>query len=263
MENEIARLPPLWEHALTNILGHDHTTEPGMALRQWVSHQGIHCILDLLSWDAEELKTDLTQKVYSIDYHGQAIHLRTNQVKQMGGLMSYMKHKFQSYNSGTELPIDSFHPFSPHEWTQHTFTQMRMYFVQHIPNPHGPEAVPPGPISSTKPTGYSPAAIELMEFKKGIKRETAAYPSIKDERYFDGFQRSLFIVSKSHKCNEVLDPIYNPGSEPEQQELFEAKQTVMFSVFNANLQTDMGMTIVRRHLPTTDVQSASESSESI
>ena len=29
----------------------------------------------------------------------------------------------------------------------------------------------------------------------------------------------------------------------------------MFSVFNANLQTDMGKTIVRRHLTTTDAQS--------
>ena len=34
-----------------------------------------------------------------------------------------------------------------------------------------------------------------------------------------------------------------------------AKQTSMFSVFDANLQTDMGETIVRRHLTTTDAQS--------
>ena len=94
-----------------------------------------------------------------------------------------------------------------------------------------------------------------MGFKKGIKREIAAYPSLKDERYFDGFKRSLFIVAKTHECNEVLDPTYTPGSEPEEQELFEAKQTFMFSVFNANLQTDMGKTIVRRHLASTDAQS--------
>ena len=36
--------------------------------------------------------------------------------------------------------------------------------------------------------------------------------------------------------------------------LFEAKQTFMFSVFNANLLTDMGKTIVRKHLNTTDAQ---------
>ena len=106
---------------------------------------------------------------------------------------------------------------------------------------HGPEPVPSGPISSTRPTGYSTDAIELMGFKKGIKREIAAYPSLKDER--------------SHKCNEVLDPTYTPGREPEQQELFEAKQTFVFSVSNANLQTNMGKTIVRRHLTTTDAQS--------
>ena len=52
-----------------------------------------------------------------------------------------------------------------------------------------------------------------------------------------------------------MDPTYTPGSEPEQQELFEAQQTFMFSVFNANLQTDMGKTIVRRHLTNTDAQS--------
>ena len=94
-----------------------------------------------------------------------------------------------------------------------------------------------------------------MGFKKGIKREIAVYPSLKDERYFDGFKRSPLIVAKTHECNEVLDPNYTPGSEPDEQELFEAKQTFMFSVFNANLQTDMGKTIVRRHLANTGAQS--------
>ena len=126
--------------------------------------------------------------------------------------------------------------------------------IQHLPNPIGPEPVLSGPISSSRPTGYSPAAIELMGFKKGIKRETAAYPSLKDERHFDGFKRSLFIVAKIQECSEVLDPNYTPGSEPEEKELFAAKQTFMFSVFNANLRTDMGKTIVRRHLAYTDAQ---------
>ena len=128
---------------------------------------------------------------------------------------------------------------------------LRTYLIQHLLNPNGPEPVPSGPIPSSRPTGYSPAAIELMGFKKGIKREIAAYPSLKDERYFDGFKRSLLIVAKTHECNEVLEPNYTPGSEPEEQEIFEAKQNFMFSVFNANLQTDMGKTIVRRHLVNT------------
>ena len=91
--------------------------------------------------------------------------------------------------------------------------------------------------------------------EKGIKREIAAYPSLKDERYFDGFKRSLFLVVKTHECNEVLEPTYTPDSDPEEQEHFAANKTFMFRVFNANLQTDMGKTIVRRHLAKTDAQS--------
>ena len=132
---------------------------------------------------------------------------------------------------------------------------MRAYLIQHLPDPHGPEPVSSGPISPTRPTGYSTAAIELMEFKKGIMREIAASPFLDDERYFDAFKRSLFVVVKSHECNKVLEPTYTRGSEPEEKEFFEAKQTFTFSVFNASLQTDMGKTIVRRHLTTTDAQS--------
>ena len=88
-----------------------------MALRQWVHHQGIHHLLDLLSWDPEELKTDFTQLVYSMDDHGQGTHLRTNQVKQVCGLKTYIKHVFQSYNSGIEPQVSPFHPFLPDEWS--------------------------------------------------------------------------------------------------------------------------------------------------
>ena len=74
----------------------------------------------------------------------------------------------ESYNSGMAPPDDPFHPFSPDEWTQHTRTQMRTYLIQHLPNPHRPEPVLSGHISSARPTGYSPAAIELMGFRKGF-----------------------------------------------------------------------------------------------
>ena len=63
MENQNPRVPPLWEHSLTTLLDHDPTSDPGIALRQWVHFQGVHNILDLLSWDQEEHKTTPAQQV--------------------------------------------------------------------------------------------------------------------------------------------------------------------------------------------------------
>ena len=82
-----------------------------------------------------------------------------------------MKHVFREYNSGIEVREDPFHLFIPN---QHTSTMLRTFLIQHLPNPIGPEQVLSGPISSSRPTGYSSAAIELMGFKKGIKREIDA-----------------------------------------------------------------------------------------
>ena len=69
MENQNIRVSVPWEHSLTNLLGHDSTSDPGIALRQWVHFQGVHNILDLLSWDQEELKAIPAQQVYSLVCH--------------------------------------------------------------------------------------------------------------------------------------------------------------------------------------------------
>ena len=72
MENQNPRVPPLWKHSLSILLGHDPTSDHGIALRQWVHFQGVHNILELLSWDQEELKAVPAQQVYSLDDHGQS-----------------------------------------------------------------------------------------------------------------------------------------------------------------------------------------------
>ena len=212
MENQNPRVPLLWEHSLTTLLGHDPTSDPDIALRQWVHFEGVHNTLDLLSWDQEEAVPP--QQVYSLDDHGQGLYLRTNQIKQICGLITYMEHVFGAYNSDIDPRDDPFHPFTPHESSQQTSTMLRTYLIQHLPNPNGPEPVLSVPIPSSGPTEYSPAVIELMGFKTGIKREIAACHSLKDERYLDGFKRSLLIVAKTHERNEVLNPNYTPGSAP-------------------------------------------------
>ena len=140
-------------------MSHDSTSDPGIALRQWTQFQGVHNILDLLSWDQEELKAIPVQQVYSLDDHGQGLYLRTNHIKQMCGLIAYMKYVFAAYNSDIDPRADPFDPFTPDEWSQQTSTMLRTYLIQNLPNPNGPEPVPSGPMSSSRPTGYSAAAI--------------------------------------------------------------------------------------------------------
>ena len=96
--------------------------------------------------------------------------------------------------------------------------------------------------------------MELASFKKSIKREASAYSVLKDERFFDKFQRDLLITAKSHDVVEILDPSYSPGHSPEERELFEANQVFMYKVFNETLQKDVGRTTVRNYLRSTDLQ---------
>ena len=133
---------------------------------------------------------------------------------------------------------------------------MRLYLVNNSPNPLESNPIPSWAhlLFQTRPTEVSPVVLELMDFKKGTKREIAAYPTLRDERYCDTFCRSLFIIPRSHEHCEILNSPHTPGSAPRQKELFKPKQTLMFSVFIANLLTDQGRTIVRKHLATADAQ---------
>ena len=85
MEKQNPRLPPLWEHPLTTLLGHDPTSDPGIALRQWVHFQGVHNILDLLSLDQEELKAVPAQQVYSLDDHARVYTLGPTKLNKCVG----------------------------------------------------------------------------------------------------------------------------------------------------------------------------------
>ena len=51
----------------------------------------------------------------------------------------------------------------------------------------------------------------------------------------------------------MLDPDYTHSNA--ENDLFQAKQIFMFSVFDKHLLTDMGKTIVRKYVHTTDAQS--------
>ena len=134
---------------------------------------------------------------------------------------------------------------------------MRSTLVNAVLETHGSQTTPGSAmplITSPSPSMRSPISTKLGSFKTSIKREASSNSTLKDERYFDKFQRDLFITAKSHDVSEIVDPTFTPGPSPEEKEIFEAKQVFMNKVFNETLLTDMGRTKVRKYLKSTDAQ---------
>ena len=98
------------------------------------------------------------------------------------------------------------------QWVNLTAHDMRSTLVNAVLDIHRSQTTPETPMSlvtspSSSATMGSPIHIELASFKKGIKREASSYFTLKDERYFDKFQRDHFITAKSHDVSEILDPL--------------------------------------------------------
>ena len=94
---------------------------------------------------------------------------------------------------------------------------------------------------------------EAEMFMKSIKKDRTAYPTLKEDRQWDKWNRSLKAVARTHGCEIILDPSYVPGNEGE-IELFKEKQKFMYSVFEDKVLTNTGLTLVRKYEENFDAQ---------
>ena len=92
----------------------------------------------------------------------------------------------------------------------------------------------------------SPVTPKFSNFMRGVKRDKSHYKQFKLERYWDDWNRGFRATAKTHDMTEILDSSY-VASSPDDQAVFAAKQTFMYSVFEEHLQTDMGKTLVRSY----------------
>ena len=78
------------------------------------------------------------------------------------------------------------------------------------------------------------------QLQKGYtKSDASAYPIFKNDLYHDIFQRSFLAIIKAQGLYDVADPDYDPGDgDYYEQELFQEKQSFVYSVLVASLQTD-------------------------
>ena len=135
-------------------------------------------------------------------------------LKELYSLYRYMQHLI--LESEFDYDDEEFgNPLDEGSWLMQTRGKYMKFVIYH---------------SSTATEPRNTSNRKLASFRKGIKREETSYPTLKDERYFDSFSRSLYISAKSHECDEELDPEYTPSNF--EKELSEAKQIFMFSVLD-------------------------------
>ena len=234
----IIKLSPIWEHTLTEILNHGNKKR-GIIMRSWVKHNNLEDISDLLIYDLNDLTPGGTLCYYKETAEAEDSKLMPNTpLKELYNLYRYIQHLI--LESRFDYDDDEFDDaLDEGNWLLQTRGKYMIFVIYH---------------SSTATESRNTSNQKLLSFRKGIKREETAYPTLKDERYSDSSSRSLYVITaRSHECEDVLDPEYTPSYS--EKELFEAKQVFMFSVLDEHLVTDMGKTIVRKYVHTTDAQS--------
>ena len=97
------------------------------------------------------------------------------------------------------------------QWTKLTSKDMRTALVNAKSEQRSSSRTSMPSFSTTPSSAPNrfPMNLELASFKKSIKREASAYSVLKDECFFDKFQRDLLITAKSYDVSEILDPSYS------------------------------------------------------
>ena len=110
-----------------------------------------------------------------------------------------------------------------------------------------------GNATSTSAAPKSTSAV--AEFAKGIKRDAASYPMLKEQKHWNAWNRSVIAQARAHDVSEVFDPSYTPPTnDREAEDLFEKKKSFVYSVLNKCVMTDHGKSFVREHEHDFDAQ---------
>ena len=129
------------------------------------------------------------------------------------------------------------------------------YFQEDVGN-HGTN-----PVMRAGPSGGTPGTtpvdlgqITPQEFRRSVKRDKSHYTDLKDDKYFNTWNRGFVATAHMHHTHLVLDEAYVPRT-PMDIALFQDMQTFMYAVLEEHLKTDTGKSLVSQYEMTRDAQS--------
>ena len=166
--------------------------------------------------------------------------LRRSEMGMIKSFQSYLIHKEQAGE-----------PVGPTQYSRHHCRRIDEYraSARHILVATG-SRVPP-PIATSATLTHTRDAVS--DFKKGAKRDVSLYPTLKDEKQWDNWNRTTKSLARTQDVIEVFDANFIP-LDADAQALFTEKKKFVYAVFERCILTDTGKSIVREHADTFNAQ---------
>ena len=237
-----------FDHAMITLLGYGTKSQPYRALRS-ILLTSVYDIAGLLEVDVKDLRADI------LDENGKVITsqqpLKTHQCTAILIMGNFVRFLIDNYGDGI-LDNETFIQTATKEvWIN--FRIRPAEAISYSTPLKGNQVSPNNNSNNRTVTPLNDDDILFQSFLKTGKRDKKDYDVLKDERYYDNWQRSFIAQARAHDIEQVLDPSYTPDNDREAK-LFKRKQQFAYTVLDATLKTDMGKTIVRKHQYTGDAQ---------
>ena len=83
------------------------------------------------------------------------------------------------------------------------------------------------------------AGLTGQEFRRGVKRDKTHYEDLKDDKYFNSWNRGFVATAHMHHTHLVLDENYVPKNDTE-RDVFKEMQIFIYAVLEEHLKTSKG-----------------------
>ena len=211
-------------------------------LCQWMEYRQ-YCTIDDFydNYRDDPEKLDIKSPVAEYKWKGKMNRISANVAQKLKSFVKWMAHeKRPQYLHDDYLAT----------LTSENYFQFRLLYTQSPPtlppSYHEPPQLMTSFPSEFKQTTQSESKTALNNFKKGTKRDASVYPIFKNDKYYDTFQRSFLANLKAQGLYDVADPDHDPESgDIYEQELFQGKQSFVYSVLVTSLQTEKGRELVK------------------
>ena len=211
-------------------------------LCQWMEYKRFHTFDDFYDFyrDCSE-KLDVKNPEAEYKWKGKTNHLSANVAHKLKSFVQWIAHE----NKPHDLHDDYLASLTRENYFNFRFlcTQSPLTLP---PSHHESQQLMTSFPSEFKQPTQSETKTALNNFKKGTKRDASVYPIFKNDKYYDTFQRSFFANLKAQGLYDVADPDYDTESgDTYEQELFQGKQSFVYSVLVTSLQTEKGRELVK------------------